>query len=524
MGLWSRWRDRLARGQGQATAGGAAGETRAGGAVPSMPPEEAYLRQLLGRLEAAASGTAQAPASLGRPEFWAAIDRLVAEGRERTASEFLRRFVALCPEQHDITARLVELLCESLDHTAALPLLERLVSAPEARRHAARAHFLLGEIYERGGQLDLARDHYEAVLGLDIDYPNARLRAERVRPPKVEPPPGLGGVAPTLLGVEGALPGLGDRYRLLRELGRGTAGAVYLAQDLELGREVALKLLHPQAAARERREVRARSFNEARIAAALRHPGVVAIYDIDEEANLIAMELCAGGTLRDRLQRGRLTPREALGRGIELCGTLVAVHRAGIVHLDLKPGNLLFRAPLALPAPAGSGRPGVPGGLGWPQADGELVLADFGLAYFGLADFHLAAAEGERGPREGARDEGGGTLLYMAPERRRGEASAAVDLYAVGVILYEMLAGALRADRTALLRGEHPLGPLAGTEGEGLLPDAVARQLGTAAAPVRALLAALLAPEPAARPSAAGVRDRLVEIFGGGAPAREHPL
>ena len=518
MGLWSRWRDRLTRSQGQ---GGASGGTDVG--VPAMPPEEAYLRQLLGRLEAAASGTVQEPVSIGRPEFWSAIDRLVAEGRERTASEFLRRFAALRPEQHHITARLVELLCESLDHTAALPLLERLVSTPGARTHQARAHFLLGEIYERGGQLDLARDHYEAVLGIDIDYPNARLRAERVRPQKVEPPPGPGGVAPTLLGVEGALPRLGDRYRLLRELGRGTAGAVYLAQDLELGRDVALKLLHPQAAARERGEVRARSFNEARIAAALRHPGVVAIYDIDEESNLIAMELCAGGTLRDRLQRGRLTPREALGRGIELCGTLVAVHRAGIVHLDLKPGNLLFRAPLALPAPAapdtpvrttGSAPPVAHGRLGFPPGDGELVLADFGLAYFGLADFNLAAKEGERGPR----DEGGGTLLYMAPERRRGEASAAVDLYAVGVILYEMLAGAVRADRTALLRGEHPLAPLARDEGEGLLPDAVARQLGTAAGPVRALLAALMAQEPAARPSAAAARERLAEILGTALP------
>jgi tetratricopeptide (TPR) repeat protein len=512
MGLWSRWRERLAGGRGRGTSEAAAGGTAEGErTIPSVPPEEAYLRQLLGRLEAAAGGAAQAPVSLGRPEFWAAIDRLVAEGRERKASEFLRRFAALRPEQHDITARLAELLCESLDHTAALPLLGRLVNAPEARSYAARAHFLLGEIYEHGGQLDLARDHYEAVLGLDIDYPNVRLRAERVRPRQVEPPPGPGGAAPTLLGVEGALPGLGDRYRLLRELGRGTAGAVYLAQDLELGREVALKLLHPRAAARERKEVRARSFNEARIAAALRHPGVVAIYDIDEEANLIAMELCAGGTLRDRLQRGRLTPREALGRGMELCGTLAAVHRAGIVHLDLKPGNLLFRAPLVLPASGGSAgavAPVVQEGLGWLPGDGELVLADFGLA-------HL---EDERGQREGRRDAGGGTLLYMAPERRRGEASAAVDLYAVGVILYEMLAGAVRADRTALLRGEHPLAPLAGNGGEGLLPAAVARQLGPAAGAVRALLAALVAPEPAARPSAAAARERLAEIMGGGAP------
>jgi serine/threonine-protein kinase len=489
-----------------------------------LPPEEAYLRQLLGRLEAAAAGTAQAPASLGRPEFWAAIDRLVAEGRERTATEFLRRFAALRPDQHDITMRLAELLCEAVEHTAALPLLGHLVSAPGARGHAARAHFLLGDIYERGGQLDLARDHYEAVLAIDIDYPNARLRAERVRPQRFEPPPGPGGVAPTLLGVEGALPGLGDRYRLLRELGRGTAGAVYLAQDLELGREVALKLLHPQAAARERKEVRARSFNEARIAAALRHPGVVAIYDLDEEANLIAMELCAGGTLRDRLQRGRLTPREALGRGLELCGTLAAVHRAGVVHLDLKPGNLLFRAPLVLSVPSAAGAPGgAPGAtpfvreeLGWPQGDGELVLADFGLA-----DFGLAGRGDERGQREGGRGEGGGTLLYMAPERRRGEASAAVDLYAVGVILYEMLAGAVRADRAALLRGEHPLASLTGNDGEGLLPDAVARQLGAAAGAVRALLAALMAPEPAVRPSAAAAAERLAEIVGAALRLRE---
>ncbi len=429
-----------------------------------MPPEEAYLRQLLARL----GEPGAQPPSLGGREFWSAVDRLLATGRERTAIELLRRFVAARPDEHALAARLVELLCDRLEHAAAIPYLEKISTVPA---HAVRACFLLGEARERTGDLAGARRAYEQALALDIDYPKARARAEKLRPR--DEAPRTAAAAATIAGVDGLHADVSARYRLQRELGRGAAGAVYLARDQELGRDVALKLLHPHASSKQRAEARARSFNEARLAAALRHPGVVAVYDLDEERNLIAMELCPGGTLRDLLQRGRLSPVEALRRGAELATTLTAVHRSGIVHRDLKPGNLLFRAvPRAVAAP-------------W-EAAGELVLGDFGLAHLG----------------GGAVGEASGTLGYMAPEARRGEASTASDLYAFGVILHEMLVGALPFDRAALLRGELRLA--------GALPEPVVASLGEAATrEVRALLDGLLAADPADRPSAAAARERL---------------
>jgi serine/threonine protein kinase len=218
-----------------------------------------------------------------------------------------------------------------------------------------------------------------------------------------------------------------------------------------------------------------RSFNEARIAAALRHPGVVAIYDLDEERSLIAMELCRG-TLRDRIAAGPLPAAEALRRAAELLATLAAVHRAGVVHRDIKPGNLLFR-PAAL--------------------DGEeddLVLGDFGIA-------HLFEAPG------GAAREGEppvGTLGYLAPEALQGEHSPASDVYAAGVILHEALVGAPPFDKAAILRGEARF--------RGALPPSVAESLGANARTVVALLSRLLATDPTLRPGAAEAHAELASI------------
>jgi len=437
--------------------------------APMMPPEEAYLRQTLARLGEANSSTV----AIGGREFWSAVDRLLQTGRERTAIELLRRFAVARPDDHALAARLVELLCDRLEWADAIAYLEKL-SAVAA--HAARARFLLGEAREHTGDLDGARRAYESALVLDVDYPKARARAERLRPR--DEAPRTAAAAPTIAGVDGLHADVSARYRLQREIGRGAAGAVYLAHDQELGRDVALKLLHPQASSHKRAEARARSFNEARIAAALRHPGVVAIYDLDEERNLIAMELCPGGTLRDLLQRGRLAPAEALRRGAELLTTLEAVHRSGIVHRDLKPGNLLFRVvPPQVAAP-------------W-EAAGELVLGDFGLAHLvDGADDKMKSGEAS------------GTLGYMAPEARKGEASPASDLYSFGTILHEMLAGAIPFDRAALLRGE--------SRWQGSLPEPVVASLGDAATrEARALLDGLLAAEPSQRPSARAARERL---------------
>jgi serine/threonine protein kinase len=205
---------------------------------------------------------------------------------------------------------------------------------------------------------------------------------------------------------------------------------------------------------------------------------VVAVYDLDEEHSLIAMELCAGGPLSAHLQRGPLRPLDALGRAAELFDTLVAVHQAGIVHGDVKPANLLYR--------------------GAPE-DGDLVLGDFGVA-------HLAAPDGLEA--RAAR----GTLAYLAPEERHGHVSPAVDVYAAGVILLELLGGpaALSSwlgDRAALMRGE--------ARWDGRLPEAARTALGPRAEPLATLAGALVDADPARRPAAADAARRLRALVDG---------
>src|SRR5262249_24096120 len=238
------------------------------------------------------------------------------------------------------------------------------------------------------GDLALAKRLYEQILAVDLEWPNARARAQRLAggaAPRKE-----GNLAPTILAVDRAGT-RASRYRLLRELGRRGAATVYLARDEETGREVALKILHPQFYGPAHAAARARFFVEARIAASVRHANIVAVYDVDEPLRLIAMEHCAGGTLRDRLRRGSLPLEAALERLRELLGALAFMHRQGVVHHDLKPGNLLFREDID---------------------DSPLVIADFGAAH--LAKTGVAGGQA-------------GTLLYMSPEQRRGAAPATID-------------------------------------------------------------------------------------------------
>jgi serine/threonine-protein kinase len=231
---------------------------------------------------------------------------------------------------------------------------------------------------------------------------------------------------------------------------------VYRARDVELGRDVAVKLLHAHLGGQGQA---GRFFAEARVAAALRHAHIVSILDLDEEKRRIVMELCAGGTLKARVaERGALPPASALARHVEILSALGAAHRRGVVHRDLKPANLLFRRE-------------------------EIVLCDFGVA-------HLVGGAGA------SSKEAVGTLQYMSPEQRRGETSAASDLYAAGVILWEMLAGEAPWDQATALKGAPAELPA--------LPAAPVAALGEEAAPaVSAHLRALTATAPQERPATA---------------------
>lgn len=325
---------------------------------------------------------------------------------------------------------------------------------------AALAHQALGDHFLEQGDTNLALAHYEQSLAWDFRSPRARTLAAELR---ARLSPVADSAHPTLTLPPDRLGPAAVRYRLLREIGRGGAGAVYLAEDVRLGRRVALKLLHPPRSGENDKAERA--LDEARIAAGLSHPGVIRIFDLDVARRLIVMEHLSGGSLRDRLLPGDPLPVSAvIGLGRALCEILQAIHARGILHGDLKPANVLFRA-------------GRAGGLGDP------VLADFGLARTQL----VAATAGP----------GAGTLTYMAPEQRRGTAqSVRTDLYALGVILFEAHAGRLPHSRQVLLSS--------------VLPPSPQVPPGTPP-PFESLLCDLLSARPEGRPADAGEARRRLD-------------
>ncbi|HEY0192613.1 MAG TPA: protein kinase [Kofleriaceae bacterium] len=381
-------------------------------------PEEAFLARLVAELS---DGKRRAEA--GSPEVVRQLDGLWASGHERLAIEWAEKLLSVPEVEAEATAPLGAWLAERYEQRGeldtALPHLDRLTADP---RYALRAHYLLAEHGRKHGDHERALRHYEAVLGRDVDYPNVRMRVERLRglTGRTSPTAGETIASGDIAGVQA-----GARYRLIRELGRGATGVVYLARDAELDRDVAIKLLHPHLAGTERSDALARFFHEARVMASLRHPNVVAVLDLDEASRRIVMELAGGGTLRDvQRDRGRQTFRRAIERHGQILSALNAAHRRGIVHCDLKPANLMFRRDAELP--------GV-----------EVMLGDFGVA-------HLPNASGQA---THAHPEAVGTLAYMSPEQRRGHLSPASDVFASAVVLYEMFTGQPPWTREAAMAG-----------------------------------------------------------------------
>ena len=204
---------------------------------------------------------------------------------------------------------------------------------------------------------------------------------------------------------------LAPQYRLERELGRGGMGVVFLATDTTLDRPVAIKAVHPELAAHP--SIARRFLAEARTVARLRHPNIVAVHAAGTTEGLLyyVMDQVEGESLRERLTReGRLDPDIASHIVADVAAALDAAGGAGVVHRDVKPENVLL-----------------------DQASGRAMLADFGIARA------MAAESGTSSTGEGMAV---GTPVYMSPEQAAGEEiDTRSDLYALGVVAYEMLAG-----------------------------------------------------------------------------------
>ncbi len=201
------------------------------------------------------------------------------------------------------------------------------------------------------------------------------------------------------------------RYERQVCLGRGACGIVYLARDRVIGRTVALKIIEFGASIAEdvRAEMAARSEREARAAGALNHPNIVTIHDAGpgeaDASFFIVMEYVEGQTLSSLLDKGPLTPSEAVRIGTEIADALEYAHQLGVIHRDVKPANILIRK------------------------DGAAKIADFGVARLESSDLTHTG-------------QWVGSPAYMSPEQAQGlPADSRSDIFALGVVLYEMLTG-----------------------------------------------------------------------------------
>jgi serine/threonine protein kinase len=267
---------------------------------------------------------------------------------------------------------------------------------------------------------------------------------------------------------------IAGRYELLEVIGHGAMGTVWRARDLLLAREVAVKEVHHPGlwSAQDRAVARERSLREARVAARLTHPGVVTVHDVIEAEGSpwIVMELVRARSLARALaEDGPMSPARAAEMGRVLLEALGSAHAAGIVHRDVKPGNVLM------------------------TAEGQTVLTDFGIA----------TVAGDPGLTQAGMVMG--TPGFCAPERIRGApASPASDLWSLGATLYAAVEGhgpfdgqdSAMAVLANIVHGDPPPAASAG--------------------PLSTVITALMNRDPAARPDAAAARRLLSAACGGG--------
>ena len=208
-----------------------------------------------------------------------------------------------------------------------------------------------------------------------------------------------------------------SHYSVLRKLGEGGMGEVYLAQDTTLNRKVAIKFLSQNSVAGE--QARKRLVREAKAAAALDHPHICGVHEVAEEAgySFIVMQYVEGGTLAGRIQHQPIELREALEIAVQIADALADAHSHRIIHRDVKPQNVML------------------------TASGQVKVLDFGLARV-VREGSLIDSSGETESLLTMPGSVIGTVPYMSPEQVRGEAlDGRSDIFSFGAVLYEMLSG-----------------------------------------------------------------------------------
>ncbi len=280
-----------------------------------------------------------------------------------------------------------------------------------------------------------------------------------------------------------------DNFSVIRELGRGGMGVVYLARDMRLGRRVALKVLHPDQRASDRAV--GQFLHEARTTAGFAHPNIVTLYAVGEHEGhpYLALEYLEGQNLRDRMAGSRPGRGEAIRIGRAIASALAEAHRHGVLHRDLKPENILI------------------------PSDGRLRVLDFGLATIrrGPSARNLMSfpdALGHELPEEDPGD-AGGTALYLSPEQWRGNrATEAADVWALGLLLHELLTG--RHPFVAEGASSHSVAFQVCSDE----PSPLAASLSRDADGLGSLIARCLDKDPDGRPGAAQVGDALESALG----------
>ncbi|MBL8678454.1 MAG: serine/threonine protein kinase [Myxococcales bacterium] len=365
-------------------------------AAPTAPSTTSVKAPTASAVADASRRSRDATAQLVNMPIAAAIAQAIAtldatqDAAEAAAlNEFLRRSADDPRLTADLRIRLSDWLSSRDEPALATKVLVPLVTSGNTA--ALPALVRLADLAAQRGDAPEQVRLYDEILAIDVGFPGVRERLARLRAPAK-----AGEAGATLIAPEATRLGAG-RFELMSELGRGGAGAVFIARDSKTRRVVALKLYHPGA----RGDRNARLKTEAQVACANSSRYVVRVFDLIEDLGAITMEHCAAPTLRRMIARGEggVGQRRAWARGV--AHALAVTHNNGWVHRDLKPGNILQRA------------------------DGSAVLTDFGLA-----------------ARIGSRVEPAeGTAGYTPPEARTTRvADPRADVFAFGAFARELAA------------------------------------------------------------------------------------